>query len=606
MRILLVDDDEPLMNALANSLIEQHYAVDIATDGESAWEFILLFTYDLVVLDVMLPKLDGISLCRRTRAEGYQMPILLLTAKDGSLDKVKGLDAGADDYVVKPFDFDELTARIRALLRREGHYLAPVLKWENLTLDPRTCEVKYQERLISLTPKEYALLELFLRNPQQVFSAGAVLERLWSFEDPPGEEAVRTHIKGLRHKLKAANVPKDMIETVYGMGYRLRSEPTHSTVKKEEQEYQAKKTRHLEALIKTWEQFKPNMLERLAAIASAKDALISNSLTTELQQQARSSAHKLAGSLGSFGFPEGSKIAKTLEALLMEDLSFNLAKIEQFSTLLTDLSQEIEHRPFHAQKKGTRSKGISLLVIDNDRDFVKQLAEEAATWGISLVVATNLAEGKKLLLNNQPHVVLLKLTNPEAEYLTFMAQLHQKYPLIPIVTILTADNLTERLAVIRQGGSLLLQSPVTPARAIASVNQLLAKTGSGAKVMIVDDDAQLLAALKNDLEAWGFNLLTINAPQQFWSSVVKFKPDLLILDIEMPEINGIELCQLLRSDPRWQSLPILFLTVHHDDKTQHQAFAIGADDYLNKPIIPAELANRILNRLARVKSFKGS
>jgi DNA-binding response OmpR family regulator len=606
MRILLVDDDEPLMNALANSLIEQHYAVDIATDGESAWEFILLFTYDLIVLDVMLPKLDGISLCRRARAEGYQMPILLLTAKDGSLDKVKGLDAGADDYVVKPFDFDELTARIRALLRREGHYLAPVLKWENLTLDPRTCEVKYQEKLINLTPKEYALLELFLRNPQQVFSAGAVLERLWSFEDPPGEEAVRTHIKGLRHKLKAANVPKDMIETVYGMGYRLRSEPTHSTVKKEEQEYQAQKTRHVEALIKTWEQFKPNISKRLAVISAAKDALVNNSLTTELQQQARVAAHKLAGSLGSFGFPEGSKIAKTLEELLIEDLSFNLAKIEQFSTLLTDLSQEIEHRPFHAQKKGTRSKGISLLVIDNDRDFVKQLAEEAATWGISLVVANNLAEGKKLLLNNQPHVVLLKLTNPEAEYLTFIAQLHQKYPLIPIVAILAADSLAERLAVIRQGGSLLLQSPVTPTRAIASVNQLLAKTGSGAKVMIVDDDAQLLAALKNDLEAWGFNLLTINAPQQFWSSLVKFNPDLLILDIEMPEINGIELCQLLRSDPRWQSLPILFLTVHHDDKTQHQAFAIGADDYLNKPIIPAELANRILNRLARVKSFKGS
>jgi DNA-binding response OmpR family regulator/HPt (histidine-containing phosphotransfer) domain-containing protein len=606
MRILLVDDDEPLMNALANSLIEQHYAVDIATDGESAWEFILLFTYDLVVLDVMLPKLDGISLCRRARAEGYQMPILLLTAKDGSLDKVKGLDAGADDYVVKPFDFDELTARIRALLRREGHYLAPVLKWENLTLDPRTCEVKYQEKLINLTPKEYALLELFLRNPQQVFSAGAVLERLWSFEDPPGEEAVRTHIKGLRHKLKAANVPKDIIETVYGMGYRLRSEPTHSTVKKEEQEYQAQKTRHVEALIKTWEQFKPNMSKRLAVISAAKDALVNNSLTTELQQQARSSAHKLAGSLGSFGFPEGSKIAKVLEQLLIEELSCEPARIEQLSKLLTDLSREIEQQPFYAQKNGSRSKGISLLVIDNDLNFAKQLAEEAAILGISVVVGTNLAEGEKLLLIHPPNVVMLKIANPEAEYLTFIAQLHQQHPLIPIVAILAADSLAERLAVIRQGGSLLLQSPVTPTMAIASVNQLLARTGSGAKVMIVDDDAQLLAALKIDLEAWGFNLLTINDLQQFWSSLVKFNPDLLILDIEMPDINGIELCQLLRSDPRWQSLPILFLTVHHDDKTQHQAFAIGADDYLNKPIVPAELANRILNRLARVKSFTNS
>lgn len=604
MRILLVDDDEPLMSVLARSLIEQHYAVDLAADGESAWDFIKLFTYDLVVLDVMLPKLDGISLCRRMRAEGYQMPILLLTAKDSSLDKVKGLDSGADDYVVKPFDFEELTARIRALLRRESHFLAPVLKWDNLTLDPRTCEVRVQQELINLTPKEYALLELFLRNPQQVFSAGAIIERLWSFEDPPGEEAVRTHIKGLRHKLKAAHLPKDMIETVYGMGYRLRTEPPQTTSEENQSRYQQQKTKHLEAVTKAWEQFKPTMTERLAVLVVAKEALKINQLTAELQQQARIAAHKLAGSLGSFGFSQGSNLAKRLEELLLQELAGNQTKIEQFNQLITELTSEIEHEPFAEKENLTRQKGISLLVIDKNTEFVRQLVQEAASWGISTIVATNLSEGRKLYLSQKPAVILLRIASPESEYLDFIAQLHQQNPRLQIVAILEENDFAERLEVIRQGGNLLLQSDVTPQSAIASVNQLVAKIGSHAKVMIVDDDAQLLAALKIDLEPWGFKLLTLDNLEQFWSSLEKFNPDLLILDIEMPEISGIELCQLLRSDPRWQRLPILFITVHHDDKTQHQAFAIGADDYLSKPIIPAELANRILNRLERVKSLK--
>ena len=144
MRILLVDDDEQLMEVLADSLVRQHYAVDIADTGEMGWEFILLFNYDLVVLDWMLPDVDGVNLCRQIRSKGYTMPIMLLTARDRNTDKVMGLDAGADDYIVKPFDFDVLTARIRALLRREINVSSPVLKWHDLTLDPKIHEVHYQ------------------------------------------------------------------------------------------------------------------------------------------------------------------------------------------------------------------------------------------------------------------------------------------------------------------------------------------------------------------------------------------------------------------------------------------------------------------------------
>lgn len=221
MRILLVEDDERISQALAEALTDQHYAVDIATDGEEGWDFAEACTYDLILLDVMLPKLDGISLCQRLRRQGLKTPVLMLTARDTSNDKVMGLDAGADDYVVKPFDLPELAARIRALLRRGSTTLSPILEWENLRLNPNTCDVTYRENLLHITPKEYSLLELFLRTGGRVLTRNAILDHVWAFEDSPGEETVKVHLRGLRQKLKAAGAPANFIETIYGMGYRL-------------------------------------------------------------------------------------------------------------------------------------------------------------------------------------------------------------------------------------------------------------------------------------------------------------------------------------------------------------------------------------------------
>ncbi|HYX18452.1 MAG TPA: response regulator transcription factor, partial [Nostoc sp.] len=213
MKILVVEDDELNAYALTAVLTNQNYAVEVSTDGDAAWDLIQTYDYDLILLDVMLPKLDGISLCRQIRSSGLQMPILLLTGRDSSHDKAIGLDAGADDYVVKPFDQEELVARIRALLRRKIVTSQPVLEYGQLQLDPSSCEVTYAGKLLPLTPKEFALLELFLRNNHRVFSCDMILEHLWSYEDTPQEEAVRTHIKGLRHKLKAVGAPNDLVET---------------------------------------------------------------------------------------------------------------------------------------------------------------------------------------------------------------------------------------------------------------------------------------------------------------------------------------------------------------------------------------------------------
>lgn len=594
MRILLVDDDEQLMEVLAERLIEQHYAVDIANTGEMGWEFVLIFNYDLVVLDWMLPDIDGIALCQQIRAEGYEMPIMLLTARDRHTDKVMGLDAGADDYVVKPFNFDELTARIRALLRREIHVASPILRWQELSLDPKTYEVKYQNQLLPLTPKEYALIELFMRHPQQVFSPRAIIDNLWAYEDPPGEDSVRTHIKGLRQKLQAVGMAKDTIKTVYGIGYRLKSDV--DSIPKQNKP----KTDNSQKIKQAWSEFQVVAQQRVAILENLAGSLANNQVTPELHAAAKSSAHKLAGSLGGFGFPEGSKIAKQIENLLEPDF-VDPADLQQFNQLLNSLNLELQHQPFDEIVQNTLGKNISLLIIDRDPDMVQQLVSAAQKCGMKTFTASNTEQAQAIVARAEITAVLYEIILADKADLAFLKQLHTQKPQIPIVAIAKNAELLDRLEIVRQGGSLVLSDPVQPELAIDSVVELLEDLGAGAKVLIVDDDPQVLLSLEISLQPWGFELTTLSQPTQFWQVLEEVAPDILVLDVEMPEINGIELCQILRSDRRWQHLPVLFLSVHQDEKTQHQAFAIGADDYIYKPVIGSELANRILNRLRRSK-----
>lgn len=223
MRILIVEDDLQLADMLTETLVNRQYSVDAAQDGEEAWEWVETQDYDLILLDVTLPKMNGIRFCQRLRDRHSSLPILMLTARDTIADKIIGLDAGADDYMVKPFDIEELMARIRALLRRGGTAIKPNLSWGNLCLNPNTYEVTYANQLLSLTPKEFALLELLIANGRRVLSRPGIIERLWILDDPPTEDAVKSHIKTLRQKLRCAGAPEDLIETVHGLGYRLKS-----------------------------------------------------------------------------------------------------------------------------------------------------------------------------------------------------------------------------------------------------------------------------------------------------------------------------------------------------------------------------------------------
>jgi two-component system response regulator MprA len=222
MRILVADDDPALREALRRALRLEGYDVDLAADGAEALAALATGNPDLVVLDVAMPNVDGLEVARRVRTDGNRVPILMLTARDAVDDRVAGLDAGADDYVVKPFALEELFARVRALSRRSGASDGrSVLRFSDLTLDPATHEVRRAEREIELTRTEFLLLELFLLNPRQVLTRSLIFERVWGFDFGPTSNSLEVYIGYLRRKTEAGGEPR-LIQTVRGVGYALR------------------------------------------------------------------------------------------------------------------------------------------------------------------------------------------------------------------------------------------------------------------------------------------------------------------------------------------------------------------------------------------------
>jgi two-component system, cell cycle sensor histidine kinase and response regulator CckA len=222
MKILVIEDDRQIAELVEQLLANYNYAVDIATDGAAGLAMAEAFTYDLIISDVGLPKLDGVALCKRLRVDRhFENPILLLTGREGSENKAIALNAGADDYVVKPFDPVELIARVQALLRRPAQGSQPILTWGDLAFDPNTRQVSYGDRPLKLTPKEYAILELLLRNWRSALNSKAILDRAWTADESPADEVVRAHIKELRHKFITVGAPKDLIKTVHRVGYQL-------------------------------------------------------------------------------------------------------------------------------------------------------------------------------------------------------------------------------------------------------------------------------------------------------------------------------------------------------------------------------------------------
>ncbi|MUG96053.1 response regulator [Scytonema sp. UIC 10036] len=610
MKILIVEDNEWIIKALTALLQNQNYAVELATDGQAAWSLIQAFHYDLILLDIKLPKLDGISLCRQLRTHGFKVPILLLTGQNSSKDKAMGLDAGADDYVVKPFDSKELVARIRALLRRSSSILSPVLKWRELHLDPSKLEVEYKSRPIQLTPKEYALLELFLRYPSQVFSCEKIIEHVWSYENVPTEDAVRTQIKGLRQKLKSVGAASDFIETVYGMGYRLKvsqAKPSDSTSDRRDKNCQQQTRSTLPEMGNT---FQERVNYQMCVLEQAAKAYLEGTLTQEQRTIAQQEAHTLAASLCHYGLNKSSQLVRTIEHYLQAGLPYGVQKAKHLHTLVLALRKEIECSP---QKLGLKvishkNERPKLLIVDSDRKLVGELLLEAEARGIVAEIATNLSEARDKIYSVRPDVVLLDPVtgNKIQESLALLAELLLQKPPIPVLVFTEDNNLRTRLEVARLGGRGFLQKPLAIDEVVQAVMQVLQPTGMEieAAIVVADNNPQVTTTLQALLEPWGLKVTIVDNPQKFWETLEGAVPDLLIMNLDMPNLNGIELCQAVRNDKRWSGLPILLLTEHVDANTIHQVFAIGVEDFVSLPIVEPELLARILCCLERIKLQK--
>jgi two-component system response regulator MprA len=224
MRILVVDDERAVRGSVRRALALDGYAVAEAEGGAEALEELKARTMDAVLLDVLMPDVDGLEVCRRLRAAGDRVPVLMLTAREGVADRVAGLDAGADDYVVKPFALDELLARLRALLRRSGASAGgQTLHFADLELDPVSHQVKRGARLVDLTRTEFSLLELFLLHPKQVLTRPVIFDRVWGYDFGPGSNSLEVYVSYLRRKTEAGGEPR-LLHTVRGIGYVLREE----------------------------------------------------------------------------------------------------------------------------------------------------------------------------------------------------------------------------------------------------------------------------------------------------------------------------------------------------------------------------------------------
>ncbi len=617
MKILLIEDDEILVAQLTDCLTAQHYLVESVGDGRLGLAYAQAATYDLVLVDLNLPGEDGISLCRHLRQEGYAGAILMQTTESDSDYKVAGLDAGADDYIVKPFSLDELSARIRALLRRPQGVPTPILQWGEVQLNPSTCQAFYGDRLLVLSPKEYSLLELFLRNPQRVFNSALLLERVWSFDESPGEETVRTHIKRLRQKLKQAGA-NGIIENIYGMGYRLRATEAHPPGSRTS-EPQDLETQARQLATATIHQFQDIILSRLAVLDQAATAPV---LSEGLRYQAQQAAHKLAGSLGMFGLPEGSAYSRLVETSL-QTARGDLDR-QHFRTLVDQIHQVLQPvlpttPAFDPTQPGANGRvaddqqstplvptvasatGPQLLVVSADIDWVQGLRRWAFP-GLGVIHSLSLRQAQAQLSNSSPAIILLDmatLSDAIAELEPFSHHL-AACPNIPIMAMTGTDSFEERFAIARHITCTFLPRTLDPEQMLAMVQDTLQnRCPSTVRLLAVDDDPMILQRLEQQLPQWGIQVTTLEDPRLLWETLLELNPDVLLLDVDMPHINGIQLCQIIRRDSRWAGLPILFLSASRTADTPQQMYTAGGDDYIPKPFTESELVTRIFNRLER-------
>lgn len=360
-----------------------------------------------------------------------------------------------------------------------------------------------------------------------------------------------------------------------------------------------------QAIDRARERFLQAISARLEVIDRASGALHDGRLTHDLREAARHEAHKLAGILRTIGFPAGSRFAREMEELLERNGRPDAAQAIRYSELAVALRLDLEKSagksalPPSTERSTSR---ISILIADADNDFAERLEAEALGHGVEVRRAADFAQASELIRASTPDVVLadLLLSGAAEDGLDFIRQWSAHAPPVPVIVLTSREAFTDRVEVARRGGHGFLARSSSPANVLEAALKLVDRLHSAdAKVLAVDDDPQILSLLSTLLASRAVTVKTLDDPAQFWTYLESFAPDLLMLDVDMPKLGGLDLCRVVRNDPRWAELPVLFLTGHSDPGTVQSVFAAGADDFVPKPIVGPELLTRIFNRLER-------
>jgi diguanylate cyclase (GGDEF)-like protein len=369
------------------------------------------------------------------------------------------------------------------------------------------------------------------------------------------------------------------------------------------------------AVAQAWERFRGTILARVDAVESAAIAVLEGGLDAERRRHAEREAHKLAGSVGTFGFAQASRLAREVELLLQGSAPLGQADALRLTDLAVALRRELE-RPA-AESSPTPGEPVPeasprperlaplLLIVSGDGEMVERVAMEASGRGMRVRSVPDVPEARPAIAGEPPAVVLLDLADHGESGLELIADLSSRTPRIPVIVVSDRGSFTDRVDVARMGGLGFLQQPVTPAAMVDAVQGILRRGRSGdACVLVVDDDPVVLAEAGRLLETAGVQVRTLADPTRLWEALEEHSPHVVVLDVDMPLVNGIELCRVMRNDSRWSSTPVVFLTSSTNPATVQRVFAAGADDFVAKPIVGPELVTRITNRLERVRLHK--
>ena len=363
------------------------------------------------------------------------------------------------------------------------------------------------------------------------------------------------------------------------------------------------------ALAGLWERFRVLFGDQVAVLEEAAVAVLSGEITPELQGRALREAHKLAGSLGTFGMPRGSEIARELEAWFGSGASVEPAEVLRLSDLVMALRCVLDAGPALGARpvsEPIESGGPFLLLVDDDPGLAHDLSQEAPLRDLDLVVVDGVDPARRLVATRMPEAVIVDLgTSGADQVFELMREMKASEPPVPVVVLTRADTFTDRVGAAQMGGQGFLHKPVTAADVLLAVAEVIDRSRGGAAVVLaVDDDPAVLAALVALLEPQGHRVVTLNEPLRFWEVLQESSPDLVVLDVDMPEVSGVEMCMVMRADQRWSRLPVVFLTSRSDAASVQAIFEAGADDYVVKPLVGPEMTTRIFNRLERSRLLR--